>query len=227
MSKDRVDKVTADLLSRRSLLSSRTAYLLSLIAIPQLLYACGSSQSDASPPPSSGSETKQPVAKKSPARNRRKQQSADAEAIDSTQNTASKDAGEDEDELNAQVNDDDVRKETADEILVSDRGDINDSATTTNNRDQAAGVPQSMVRGATPDSGFFSASAPQLTREQILAGQQIRGRCEGGLHELIIEPEHLQALARGEAVTIRSSTHTHIGNPTVHNHSIRYTPQLG
>ena len=220
MSKDRVKKQTSDCLSRRSLMTSRAAYLLSFIAMPQLLYACGSTQSDASQPPTSGSDTKQPVAKKSQAKNRGKLQNSDADAMDSTPDAASKD------EDNAKVNHDDVRNGADDEILDTDRSGISDSATTTNTNDQADGVPQSLVRGATPDSGFFSASAPQLTREQILAGQQIRGRCEGGLHELIIEPEHLQALARGEAVTIRSSTHTHIANPTVHHHSIRYTPQM-
>lgn len=80
------------------------------------------------------------------------------------------------------------------------------------------------LRGAKPEGGFFNSGAPELTLEQIQAGQPINGQCEGGLHQLVIEPEHLAALARGETVTVKSSRHTHLGNPTVHDHGVTYRP---
>jgi hypothetical protein len=83
------------------------------------------------------------------------------------------------------------------------------------------------LRGARPDGGFFNSGAPELTLAQIQAGQAVNGMCEGGLHTLVIEPQHLAALARGETVSVKSSTHTHFGNPTVHDHSVTYRPIIG
>lgn len=83
------------------------------------------------------------------------------------------------------------------------------------------------LRGAKPDGGFFNSGAPELTLAQIQAGQAVNGVCEGGLHTLVIEPQHLAALARGETVSVKSSTHTHFGNPTVHDHSVTYRPIIG
>lgn len=219
MDKDRITIATAARISRRSLLTSRASYVLSLLALPQLLYACGSAHSEPAPPPPASSQNKQPSDKKSLAKNRRKAQSADAKINSSTPRSEHADEEDPSD-----ITEDDHRPDLDEDV---DAGEVPEVIEPGEQSQGASNLPQSTVRGATPDSGFFSASAPQLTREQILAGQQIRGRCEGGLHELIIEPEHLQALARGEAVTIKSSTHTHIGNPTVHNHSIRYTPLIG
>ena len=80
------------------------------------------------------------------------------------------------------------------------------------------------VRGARPNGGFFSAGAPVLTKEQIEAGKPIEGRCEGGNHKLVITPEHLAQLAQGRTVRVQSATNSHAFNPTIHNHSVTYTP---
>jgi hypothetical protein len=82
----------------------------------------------------------------------------------------------------------------------------------------------SNVRGARPNGGFFSAGAPVLTKEQIEAGKSIEGRCEGGNHKLVITPEHLAQLAQGRTVRVQSVTNSHAFNPTIHNHSVTYTP---
>lgn len=80
------------------------------------------------------------------------------------------------------------------------------------------------VRGARPNGGFFSAGAPILTKEQIEAGKPIEGRCEGGNHKLVITSEHLAQLAQGKSVRVQSATNSHAFNPTIHNHSVTYTP---
>lgn len=82
----------------------------------------------------------------------------------------------------------------------------------------------SKVQGARPNGGFFSRGAPSLTKAQIESGVAIEATCEGTNHKLVITPEHLAQLAEGKSVRIQSETKTHFGNPTVHNHTITYTP---
>ena len=82
----------------------------------------------------------------------------------------------------------------------------------------------SKVQGARPNGGFFSRGAPQITKAQIESGVAIEATCEGTNHKLVITPEHLAQLAEGKTVRITSETKTHFGNPTVHNHTITYSP---
>lgn len=82
----------------------------------------------------------------------------------------------------------------------------------------------SKVAGARPNAGFFSRGAPQISKEQIESGVAIQATCEGTNHKLLITPEHLAQLAEGKTVQIKSETKTHFGNPTVHNHTVTYTP---
>jgi hypothetical protein len=220
---------SAPQLSRRSLLTSHAPALVAILAIPPLLAACGS---EADQQGGGGGAAPTGQTAKSAKPRAKKRETADAKSGRETADGESEAASR-ADDGEAALEDTTASEQARDES-VSDDGSAAEPAKpaqdSAGDDEVVEGTPQpepplqTNVMGASPNNGFFSNGAPTLTREQIMAGQQIRGKAEGGLHDLIIEPEHLQALARGETVTIKSSTHTHAGNPTVHNHSVTYTP---
>lgn len=196
--------------SRRSLFSRKISNVVALALVPALLQACGT-------PEAEQAGTNQTAAGKGA-----RKSSADSKA--------SKRKITDADETA-----DYTALDSSQQGVTTTQQQGQTSTTTTNTVAQPSASTQlapsttvnPKVTGAKPDNGFFARGAPTLSLAQISAGQQIAGKCEGGLHDLVIEPQHLQALAQGQSVTIKSSTHTHFANPTVHNHSVTYTPIMG
>ena len=204
-------------LSRRSLLGDQLGLIIALVIVPSLATACGPTETaqqsgNATSPAkkaarSSGAGTSSPASKSNAS-----DESANFNSEDPSANTADLGAAKPIDTRNA-------------DAQVAQN--VKPTPTAISNQPTTGLTADSKVKGAKPDNGFFSRGAPQLSLAQIESGQQIRAKCEGTFHELVIEPEHLQALAQGQSVTIKSSTNTHFANPTVHNHSVTYSPLMG
>jgi cytoskeletal protein RodZ len=206
-------------LSRRSLLGDQLGLILALVIVPSLTAACGTAETAQQ---SGGATTPAKRAARSSGDSRSSSRSSKSNDTDDSASFNSKDLSDSDAELG------DVKpfdsSGTAD-AQVAQNGKSPSQASS--NQQSAGQRADSRVTGAKPDGGFFSRGAPQLSLAQIESGQQIRAKCEGSFHELVIEPEHLQALAQGQSVTIKSSTNTHFANPTVHNHSVTYSPLMG
>ena len=194
--------------SRRSLFSRKISNLFALALVPALVQACGT-------PEAEQAGTNQTAPKKGPRKG----------TVDSKSSKKSSADAEEASEVSASTNQQTTAVQQQNQALPSATPATQPPGST----QLAASTPpvNSKVTGAKPDNGFFSRGAPTLSLAQITAGQQVAAKCEGGLHDLVIEPQHLQALAQGQTVTIKSSTQTHFGNPTVHNHSVTYTPTMG
>jgi len=204
-------------LSRRSLLGDQLGLILAFVIVPSLATACGTETAQQS----GGATTPAKRAARSSGDSRSSRSSRSNETDDSV-SINSKDPSDSDAELG------DVKpldSSGAKDAQVAQNGQATNPAAS--NQPTAGQRADSRVKGAKPDGGFFSLGAPQLSLAQIESGQQIRAKCEGTFHELVIEPEHLQALAQGQSVTIKSSTNTHFANPTVHNHSVTYSPLMG
>ena len=204
-------------LSRRSLLGDQLGLILALVIVPNLAAACGTPDT-----------AEQSGNVKAPAKKAARSSSDGRASRNSRSNDvdASGDLGsEDLADSNPDLSDADPlsRNDKDTQIAQSNKT----TSQVASNQPTASLKADSKVTGAKPDGGFFSRGAPQLSLAQIESGQQIRAKCEGGFHELVIEPEHLQALAQGQSVTIKGSTNTHFANPTVHNHSVTYSPVMG
>ena len=204
-------------LSRRSLLGDQLSLILALVIVPSLAAACGTSETVQQ----SGNATTPAKKAASSSADSRSSRSSRSNVDDSVASYS-----EDQSNTDAQLSDVNPIDSLAPLTLeVAQNGKSQNPAAS--NQPTVGQKADSRVKGAKPDGGFFSFGAPQLSLAQIESGQQIRATCEGTFHELIIEPEHLQALAQGQSVTIKSSTNTHFANPTVHNHSVTYSPLMG
>ncbi|MEN9835641.1 MAG: hypothetical protein RL011_1834 [Pseudomonadota bacterium] len=194
--------------SRRSLFRHKVGSLFALTLVPALLQACGTPDAE-----QAGSN------QTAPGKGARKS-SADSKGTKRSKSS-------DDDTENYQATND--KQQFVDNTQQQTQPlPANNTATQQPSTQLTPSAPVNpKVTGAKPDGGFFARGAPTLSLAQISAGQQVAGKCEGGLHDLVIEPQHLQALAQGQSVTIKSSTHTHFANPTVHNHSVTYTPIMG
>ncbi|MBM4251673.1 MAG: hypothetical protein FJ146_06860 [Deltaproteobacteria bacterium] len=195
--------------SRRSLFGHKVSSLFALTLMPALLQACGT-------PDAEQAGTNQTAPGKGARRS-----SGDSKSSKRSRDSEYEESG-DTGEVKSTLASNTPTQGTAQALPANNTATQQPSTQLT-----PSTTVNSRVTGAKPDSGFFARGAPTLSLAQISAGQQVAAKCEGGLHDLVIEPQHLQALAQGQTVTIKSSVHTHFANPTVHGHSVTYTPIMG